>query len=163
MQLLNRLRLRPFPNSPYLLPIYTIMPATNQMTEEKYLLFCKVIFLQLKVQLVLSKYVEHYPQVFSIFLQCMVVGHDVIKVHHHKYIQKLMENVIHQCTESGWDVGQAKGHDQEFECSISIYISHLFFIHFSNSNLAKPDLWSSFDKYCAPDNMSNKFAISGIG
>lgn len=46
-----------------------------------------------------------------------------------------MEDVIHQCVECDYGIGQAEWHDQELEGTKASYTSHLGVIFRSNVNL----------------------------
>ncbi|KAL0319837.1 UNVERIFIED_CONTAM: hypothetical protein Sradi_5245200 [Sesamum radiatum] len=67
--------------------------------------------------------------------QGYAVDHNIIQVHHHKFVKKPVEYLVHQGVEGYGSVHQAEGHDNKLESSIPRDHCHLRPITLLDSDL----------------------------
>ena len=82
------------------------------MKEEWNLVNLELALAELSIQLMLPQSLQHEPQM--LFMLCLCLGEDqnIINENHHKDIQIIHENHVHQVHEESRGISQAEGHDR---------------------------------------------------
>ena len=78
------------------------------MKEEWNLVNLELALAELSIQLMLPQSLQHEPQM--LFL-CLGEDQNIINENHHKDIQIIHENHVHQVHEESRGISQAEGHD----------------------------------------------------
>ena len=68
----------------------------------------------LSKELVLAQAPKHFLNVFDVVLHIVQVDQDVIEVYYHADIKHICEDQVNKSLESGWGIGEAKGHHLPF-------------------------------------------------
>src|SRR6185437_8234045 len=69
---------------------------SDDMPKERDLLQPEITLAEFSIQLMLSKLLQHKPQVLLMLLLILGVNQDIINEHHNKLIQILHKHLVHQ-------------------------------------------------------------------
>jgi hypothetical protein len=78
------------------------------MTHKSHFLELELKLAELYVQLMLSQFLQHKPQMLLMLFLVLGVDQDIINEHHDKLIQILHKDLVHQVHEVGRCIGQTK-------------------------------------------------------
>src|SRR6185437_8843376 len=87
-------------------------PLRDNMTEEWNLANPELALAELSIQLMLSQSLQHESQMLFMLFLCLGEDQNIINENHHKDIQIIHENHVHQVHEESRGISQAEGHDR---------------------------------------------------
>jgi hypothetical protein len=81
------------------------------MTEKWNLVNPELALAEVGIQFVHSEPLQHKPQMFLMLCFRLGIYQDIINEYHHKGVQIIHENLVHQMHEESRSIRQAKRHD----------------------------------------------------
>src|SRR6185503_9935272 len=87
-------------------------PLRDNMTEEWNLVNPELALAELGIQLMLPQSLQYESQMLLMLFFCLREDQNIINEDHHKDIQIIHENHVHQVHEESRGIGQAEGHDR---------------------------------------------------